>query len=555
MTHNHSFYIIFLFCLWVGNFQEVRALPNRQISVTLFGAKPNDGKNDAAALSKAAKYVQRHKNITLYFPPGIYNYANEYAQRIEKKAISGAYGEDVQSYLFRPKLPFVTALDFSKCQGITIRAYGATILLQGWYQVISLIHARNVKIEGLSILYQRPPSTIGRIIKQTSDYFDMAFNSEKYKYLDSLITGRVHFVNAMTKELYFCSITRKELIGPSLIRMYTHDQTNLNDFCVIRHSGHYRPAIMVRESSNIVLKDIKIFNQPGMGVIGHLSNDIVLDGVQIVPESGSVISTNTDATHFTSCSGDLVIRNCIFKGSGDDCTNIHNYYYNIYPQKDKYIEIKIENADIHAQWLDYPQKGDTMLVVNRKNLKEKGKYIVQKVDTSYCHWKVFVQLDKSLPFKNTQEYYMTNITRFPHVYITNNTFLGNLARGMVIKSKNVYIARNSICNCTHTAIKLGAELSWHESGPVNHVVIEDNYISHCGYLQSDSDASCISTNTESTEEPPQVNRNIIIQNNIFDSDKKYSIVLKDSRDVILLDNFSSHFNDTKKINCSNIQIR
>lgn len=120
-----------------------------------------------------------------------------------------------------------------------------------------------------------------------------------------------------------------------MIRIYTDFRPSTGDFCVLRHSGHYRPAIMIKESSDIYIEGVKIHSQPGMGVVGHLSENITLENLQVIPEAGMIISTNTDATHFTSCKGEIVIENCKFGGQGDDCTNIHNYYYTIVPkQKD-----------------------------------------------------------------------------------------------------------------------------------------------------------------------------------------------------------------------------
>src|SRR5690606_7349474 len=120
----------------------------------------------------------------------------------------------------------------------------------------------------------------------------------------------------------------------------------VGDLCILRHSAHYRAGILVKESDNISLINVKIHSQPGMGVVGHRSNNILMDNLQVIPRPGSIMSTNTDATHFTSCIGKISLLNCKFAGQGDDCTNIHNYYYSIYPVagKTNSVEIAIEQA-------------------------------------------------------------------------------------------------------------------------------------------------------------------------------------------------------------------
>jgi len=293
-----------------------------------------------------------------------------------------------------------------------------------------------------------------------------------------------------------------------------------------------------------------------MGIVGHLSENITLNNVQVVPEAGNVISTNTDATHFTSCTGTVTIENCKFGGQGDDCTNIHNYYYSIYPEGKRKVEIRIENADLHAQWLDYPEVGDTMLVVSRKNIEQQGTYVVQQVDTSLTQWKVSITLDKELNLEKTDDWYMTNMTRLPAVRIINNTVRSHLARAFLIKSRNVVIAGNAIQNSTIAAIKLGAEVSWHESAPVENVLVEDNWISDCGYLADSNSASAITIETSGTgQTPAKSNRHIIIRNNVIESGKQNVISVKDAYDVTIANNcISGSLSPVRTENCENVTV-
>lgn len=549
-----NYRILILFLVICSNWTCLIGAGKIPISVTQFGAIPDDTINDAKALRQAVAYCKAHKGITLFFPPGIYNYKDEKAVKIEKEAISGVYGEDVQGHLFHPKASYVKALDFTDCEDLTIKADGATLLLEGWYEVISLTRTKHITIEGLSIQYKRSPNTVGKIIHSTDSCFDIAFDPQKYYYLDSIVTGRIHFFDHLRQRLYGGFCKSKELISPDRIRLYSTMKPTLGDYCILRHGGHYRPAILIKESEDTQLKNIKIFSQSGMGVVGHLSKDIVLNNLQVVPEPGNVISTNTDATHFTSCSGEIHILNCKFKGQGDDCTNIHNYYYTMYPQSDDKIEIRIENADLHAQSLDYPLLGDTMIVVNKNNLEEQGKYIVQQVDTFSADWKVFIKLDRSIKLNCIDDYYMTNYSRTPKVRIFNNTVNSHLARAFLIKSRDVVISGNSITGSTLTAIQLGAELGWRESMPVENVLIENNYICNCGYA-SPQEASAIMLRSETSHPSPYINRNIIIRNNIFDDEGDTEIWLKNAENIQVMDNWTKSSDYVKQSNCKNVVIK
>ncbi|MDE5646432.1 MAG: hypothetical protein K2I57_01200, partial [Muribaculaceae bacterium] len=466
------------------------------IMFSSFGAVPDDGVNDMAALKKAVEYCRSHPGTTLVMEPGVYDIEDDLARKIEREAIGGTYGERVQSTLFKPGAPYVKALDLTGCKDVTVSAQGATLCMKGWYEVVTIDNASGVTVDGLSITYNRPPNTVGRVIASDDKSFDMLIDPSKYTYIDSIVTGRVHFYDHVRNRLYTGGVSAKELVNPSTIRIHSTRHPAVGDYCILRHGGHYRPAVMIKESKGVTLSNVKIHGQPGMGVVGHRSSDIMIDNLQVVPEPGSVISTNTDATHFTSCSGDLTIQNSKFRGQGDDCTNIHNYYYRIYPRDERNVEIRIENADLHAQSLDYPEVGDSMIVIDRRNMAEAGRFKVCEVKTSEADWQVVIGLDRPLGDIDLEHMVMTNLTRFPRVKILNNTVNSHLARAFLVKAPNVTIARNSIIGSCETAIKLGAELGWNESGPAYNVLVEDNYISGCGYNGGAATPACVTLSTE-----------------------------------------------------------
>lgn len=524
----------------------------REVLVTEFGAIPDDGQNDRAALQSACNYCRNNPGVTLIIPKGIYEISDSTALRIEREAISGAYGERVQQTLFHPGAPYVKAFDLSDCRDISVKADNAVFMMKGWYEVITISNADNITIEGLTIAYHRPPNTVGKVIRSDSLAFDIRFDPQFYNYIDSIVTGRTHFYDHSTERLYTGRVTSKTLIDPLTIRMVSDRQPAIDDQVIIRHGGHYRPAIMIKESNNVNLKDVAINSQPGMGIVGHLSSDICIDGLRVVPQAGQIISTNTDATHFTSCSGKLTIKNSTFAGQGDDCANVHNYYYRFMPRDSVTTEIRIENADLHAQSLDYPAVGDTMIIVNRRNLADHGRYAVTRVDTSEVRREVIITLDRKLPTGDISNLVMTNISRHPTVEIIGNTVRSHLARAFLIKSPNAVIAHNNINGSCETAIKLGAELGWNESGPVYNMLIEDNVIENCGHCGHPSQPTCILVNTDAPEQPDYANHNIVIRNNRLSSHRRPAILLKDTRNAILSGNTVNIEDYLSTDNCQNI---
>ena len=83
---------------------------------------------------------------------------------------------------------------------------------------------------------------------------------------------------------------------------------------------------------------------------------------------------------------------------------------------------------------------------------------------------------------------------------------------------------------------------------------KENYITGCGYAAGTSVPSCITLSTEARELPPYLNKNIIIRNNIFDTDKDVAILLKDAENIVIENNMANKKDYVKMENCQNVTI-
>lgn len=529
----------------------------RTVSVRKFGARPNDGKSDTEALRRAATYCRKHPGTTLLFDNGTYQLDDPVAIDIERKAISGAMGRglEVQWALFQPQKPYVKGLDFTGCEGLTIEAQGARLEVEGWMQVLSFVGCKGVTLNGMEITYRRPAATEGKVVRSTEENFDIEYDPALYTYIDSIVQGRYYFYSSKHRHFYYGYTWETELLRPGLVRVTSKEHPPVGDIFVIRYGGHYRPCVMLRESEDIALRGLSIRSFPGMGVVGHLCHNVLIDSLNITPEVGRVSSTSTDATHFTSCSGDLTISHSTFAGNGDDCTNIHNYYWHITPDATDLskVGVRVENADLHAQALDYPLVGDTLILLNCRNMQEVGRFVTRSCTTDTEAWRVEVTLDRPLPTADCSNLLMYNYSRFPRVQILDNVDEYNNGRAFLLKARDVVVRGNRIGRSTLSAIKLGAERSWHEAGPVEHVVVEDNDIRGAG-TDGGYRATGVMVTTESPETPPHVNRNILIRNNHIEGIHPTAILLHDAQDVEIYDNTFVKGHDIVQRNCSDVKM-
>ena len=96
------------------------------------------------------------------------------------------------------------------------------------------------------------------------------------------------------------------------------------------------------------------------------------------------MSTNTDATHFTSCKGMLRIEDSEFEGHGDDATNVHAYYHSLIPTGERRCRLRLDSPTwTHSQTLDYPDPGDRLELVSRDSLRTKRTYRVVTAEPDF----------------------------------------------------------------------------------------------------------------------------------------------------------------------------
>jgi hypothetical protein len=237
----------------------------------------------------------------------------------------------------------------------------------------------------------------------------------------------------------------------------------------------------------------------------------------------------------------------MFAGQGDDATNVHNYYYTVTGVNNgKYITRVNAPTGTHAQILDYPDIGDKMELVNKSTLLKVMEVVVIDVDTFPKKWETYLKLDKVLP-SNIEDYLLINITRLPQLHMEGCTLLSNLARGILIKTRDVIIENCTIIESTGTGIHIGAEGTWHEGPGSYNVTIRNNRILRCGRGDgTQNGASGIAVNVVSTNPSTfGIHKNLLFENNIIEGENaKYGIFVSGA------DNVSIKYNQISGCNTS-----
>lgn len=465
-------------------------------------------------LREAADYLRKHPATTLLIPPGTYTLSDPQARKLQDDVLAGVYGNSPSDTLYQPYAPYVNGVSCAGMQDVTISAYGVTFLVDGFMEPLAIEYCRNVTVEGLTIDHLRKPFSEGNIVRVDERSFDIRFD-ETYPVGVAIPTMRIMYSNRQTDRFYsgerWCG--EKEWLGDNTLRCYVEPlEGMLGQRAIVPHMFHYRPAILLLEAKNTHLMDVTIHSQPGMGIVGMRAEDVYIKQLRIVPSPGCRMSTNTDATHFADCKGDLVLEGCQFEGHGDDAINVHGYYYDIMQTAaTRCIAGNTSREFNHAQVLDMPDEGDVLELTDKRTLEIVRTYTVKSVAPCADRLTFTLELDDTLPDAYAR-YFLANATRLPRLRLRNCHFGTHRARSVLVKTRDVCIEGCTFMDSTGPAIQVAAEGSWHESVSSADVTIRRNRFLHSG----SGWGPAILVDIDCEGQPAISHRNLCIEDNLIE---------------------------------------
>lgn len=499
---------------------------------------------DTEKIRAAAAFLRKHPHSTLYIAPGVYNITGADEKKLYFDIIEAKHGIAPQLYTLNRDFRYSRLLDLDGACHVRVFAYGALFMLDGFFEPVSIRNCRNVEIRGLTIDWLRKPFSRAKVINSYSEdganYLRVRFREDMP---DTFTCLRTAYCSPQNGVLSYDTFYVREILresGKNFLLRITNAPTENIVGCdlYVGHFFHSRPAVLVQDSADVVLKDICINSHPGMGITAHLSENITLDGVRIVPSRGDRISTDTDATHFVSCRGRLDIYGCVFEGQGDDAVNVHTYYHAYEPLGSGNFRLRCLAADgTHTAAVDLPRRGDVMCAVRRGTLAQEMCFTVTK-SSDNGDGTCTVRLDGGeLP--DGDEYYLANISACPDLLFADCKVSNNFARGVLIKTK-----RAEVCGCTFenthsAAVRVSAEESWGEGISAEDVRIHDNVFINCA--RQVGPASAVAAFTDSkTCEGEQIGSVRVYNNTVIGSGDVPDFYLKNVREPRIDDNVSAY---------------
>ncbi len=489
-----------------------------QINLSAFAAS-----NDTERLGAAMAYLREHPGTELIIPPGVYEITTPLAREAMENVMTGVWGRSPQKVMFRPEYRYSRGVSLDGQHGSVISAYGATFMVNGFMEPLSIINCSDVEVRGLTIDHKRKPFSRGRFTQLGAP--DENGLRDAVIVLDDdcpICEGTPVRLRAL---IYDAEAGRDLLtVGMPECRYEDshHLRVKLSEAADMRegtlyytvHTYHSRPAILIENAKNVRLTDVTIHSQPGMGVVGNRSEDIVMTRLAVVPAEGYHMSTNTDATHFTSIRGLLRFEDCVFDGQGDDFTNVHGYYQAVMSREgEKTYCIQEKTPDgTHACTLDYPDVGDTLELVRRTTLEVVGTYTVEDCVPMPEEWMCRVTLSEALP-EDTEGLVLADITRLPRLECVGCRASHHFARSILTKTRSTLVEGCTFTDVQGPAVVASAEATWSEGVSPENVIVRGNRVTNCAAGWGEAAGVVVMTSSE--DHSARNIRNVVIENNII----------------------------------------
>lgn len=238
-------------------------------------------------------------------------------------------------------------------------------------------------------------------------------------------------------------------------------------------------VIHIYRSDNVLTENVTIHTASGIGFVAERSSDIFINNmhVELPPNSGRMVTTTADATHFVSCKGRVEIKDSYFENVLDDITNIHGDYSSVLDLIDDHT-IGVELTHQHQLKVEIAGVGDIMRIVD-ENFLPVG---IRKVKSVDFRNSVYVIIEFEEEIKSLIDrvgYWVENITWNTDLFLFKNCIVkNNRGRAVCVSSLGEVIIEDcTFENNSMPAVRFTGDLAkWYTSSPVENVLVQNNKI-------------------------------------------------------------------------------
>lgn len=368
---------------------------------------------------------------------------------------------------------------------LTIAGNGASITFRKLSYGIRIASCARLKVENLSIRWDRRLATYGTIVGEKAspavelDEAPPADGSNTIAAVTEFDTIHNRWKAGQRYEAYrpAAKLTSnpKRFLVPAVRDWPTGTRV------LVRHALYEAHAFFIApDSEDISFDRIRLSNIPGMGWTFGGGRGYSVTNCRVARAPGAPISMTADATHFSETRGDVIVEGCNFADQGDDGLNIYNGWMEVsrVDGEWRWLKPKVWSQQMLLPLGEVVRPLDRLRWVSPKTLGILSEELAGEVRLQGGELGLKVVGPPNILPKGTL---MANLSRRTSRFrISNNTFSGNRARGLMIQATDGLIENNRFVDIIGPAIQITAGNRFFYEGPgAERVIVRGNRIERC----------------------------------------------------------------------------
>lgn len=482
MTNSKSWIVSILLLL---NYSVLFA--NQIISVADFGLKPDSRVNSVPYVRKALEACRKQPGSTLFFPKGRYDFWPQYT--VEREYFESNTTDN------NPK---TLAILLDSLHNFTLDGNGSSFVMHGRMQPITLDHCSDINLKGFTIDWDIPLTSQAKVLKVTSDYFEIEINTHESPYIienNNLVfvgegwkskfwsimefTSDTHMVAPNTGDRIGWRNYHAEEVSPGIVRLSDPSVAAFypkeGNWLVLRHNERDHAGIFLYHSQRINLEQIDVYHSCGLGILSQYSQDLSFNKVRVVPNASKnrILSGHDDGFHFMGCGGFIRIEECEWAGLMDDPVNIHGTCVRIVEILSP-TRIKCKFMHEQSQGMEWGRKNEKVGFIENQSMRTLGTGTMTSFEPLNKS-EFIVEFQAPVPNSLKVGAALENLSCTADVEIRNSFFGSCRARGLLVSTPGKVIIENNIFESSGSAILIAGDANqWYESGAVKDVLIRNN---------------------------------------------------------------------------------
>lgn len=434
-----------------------------------------------------------------------------------------------------------------------------TLMASDLARVVTLFRARNVSFAELSLDMVRPPFTLARVTASGGGASTLAVDGAAFPVDTARFPWLAQAQAVISYDVaagrmarggvddYFLPPNAKPLAwsgaAPSLTARIAVALPVGADV-IVRHQVYGMDAFTAADSDGVAFTNVTLLAAGGMGLLCSNTSGIALDGFRIVKAPGRAMSITADGFHSSNTRGGAItVRRSVFEGQGDDGINVPTIYTDIEEIGADRRTLTVGKDGVLGANFNIFAVGAAVNFFNRSSLLPLGTGTVAALAPPAT-----VTLASALPALVSRFDLVNNAGAYAdYVEVTDCLFKDNRARGALLKSSNVFAARNVFDHCTGPAVKTETDgCYWFEGHPVRNWSVTNNSFIGCNYATAAGPGDVLIDNSVPTFQggaPTQtcaifsaqtIHAHLVITDNVFVQDAGQSAVFAYAADDIVV---------------------